>query len=73
MEKVSIIITTFNRKKYIRTAVKSALMQTYPKTETIVVDGSINFKTSELLNDYNDDILIIKDHKRVGVGAARNL
>jgi len=73
MEKVSIIITTINRGELLRTAIKSALMQTYPKTEIIIIDGSKDEDTSTVLDYFKNDIIVIKDTKRSGVGAARNL
>ena len=60
MEKVSIIIPTYNRKKYIKTAVKSALMQSYKKIEVIVVDDNSNYEISEYLKDFDNKITIIK-------------
>jgi len=73
MEMVSIIIPTYNRNELVRTAVKSALMQTYPKIEVIVVDGSSGCETFEILKEFKDKITIIKDKKNIGVAAARNL
>ena len=72
MKKVSIIIPTYNRKKLIKTAVKSALIQTYPKKEIIIVDGSTDYETSEILKDFKDDIIIIKDKYVAGVHEAEN-
>ena len=72
MEKVSIIITTLNRGMLLRTAIKSALLQTYPKTEIIIVDGSSDNETSDVLDYYKNDIIVIK-HMKIGVSPARNL
>ena len=38
MEKVSIIISTYNRKLFVTTVVKSAVVQTYPEKKVLVVD-----------------------------------
>ncbi len=73
MEKVSIIIPTFNRKKCIRNAVKSALLQTYPEIEVIVVDDNSDYEITEVLKDFKDKITIIKNKKNMGVSAARNI
>lgn len=73
MDKVSIIITTLNRSMLLKTAIRSALLQTYPKTEIIVVDGSNDKGTSDVLDHFKNDIVVVKDTKRNGVGAARNL
>jgi glycosyltransferase involved in cell wall biosynthesis len=73
MKRASIIITTLNRGMLLKTAIKSALSQTYPKTETIIVDGSSDKKTSDVLDYYKNDTVVIKDTKKSGVSAARNL
>jgi glycosyltransferase involved in cell wall biosynthesis len=73
MEKVSIIITTLNRGILLRTAIKSSLLQTYPKTEIIIIDGSSDGETSNVLEYYKNDIIVIKDTKNSGISAARNL
>jgi glycosyltransferase involved in cell wall biosynthesis len=73
MDKVSIVITTYNRPKLLRIAIKSALMQTYSNTEVIVVDGSSDSKTSEVIKYYKNKIVVVKDKKNIGVAAARNI
>ena len=72
MEKISIIIPTHNRKKLVRTAVKSALMQTYPKTEIIVVDDNSDYEISEVLKDFKGRITIIKNKRNIGPLATLN-
>ena len=72
MEKISIIIPTYNRKKLVRTAVKSALMQTYPKTEIIVVDDNSDYEISEVLKDFKGRITIIKNERNIGPLATLN-
>lgn len=73
MKKVSIIITSFNRGILLKTAIRSALSQTYPKIEIIIVDGSSDMDTSDVLDYYKNDIVMIKDTKKSGVSFARNL
>lgn len=73
MEKVSIVITTYNRPELLGIAIKSALMQTYRNIEVIVVDGSSDYKTSEVLKYYKNRIVVVKDKKNIGVAAARNI
>ncbi len=67
---VSVIIATYNSEKYIETAIESALMQTYPNIEVIVVDDGSTDNTSKILQKY-DDITIIKQENK-GVAGARN-
>ncbi len=73
MDKISIIITTYNRPELLRIAIKSALMQTYPNFEVIVVDGSSDYKTSEVIKYYKNKIIVVKDKRNIGVSAARNI
>jgi len=72
MKKVSIIITSLNRGILLRTAIKSSLLQTYPKTEVIIVDSSSDRETLDVLDYYKNDVVVIKQKKN-GIGAARNL
>ena len=73
MEKVTIIILTYNREKLLRTAIKSVLNQSYSKMEILVVDGSSDDKTPKVLKEFKGEITVIEDTKKIGVSAARNL
>jgi len=73
MKKVSIIIATFNRKELIKNAVKSALMQTYPNIEIIVVDDGSQYNILSVLKEYEKKITIIQNKKNLGQGASRNI
>jgi glycosyltransferase involved in cell wall biosynthesis len=66
MEKVSIIIPTYNRKKLVRNAIKSALMQTYPTTEIIVIDDNSGYDIYKVLEEFKGKIRIIKNEKNIG-------
>ena len=48
MNKVSIIITNYNKEKYIKRAIRSCLNQTYKNLEVIIVDDNSN---KELVSD----------------------
>ena len=48
-------------------------MQTYSNTEVIVVDGSSDYKTSEVIKYYKNKIIVVKDKRNIGVSAARNI
>lgn len=68
---VSVIIPTYNSRKYIEEALNSVFKQTYKDLEIIVVDdGSID-GTEELLKKYKDQIIYIKKTNG-GEASARN-
>jgi glycosyltransferase involved in cell wall biosynthesis len=52
MEKVSVVITSFNEKKYIEQALQSILNQTHPAHEIIVMDSGSTDGTLEILEKY---------------------
>ena len=72
--KVAIVIPVFNKEKQVEMSIKSALTQTHPETEVIVVndgstDGSRNIIES-LATETNN--LSIINQKNQGLSAARN-
>ena len=69
--KISIIIPTLNRIKYLPRALDSALNQTYKASEIIVVDNGSSDGTLELLKEKYPLIRLLEE-KKVGVSAARN-
>jgi glycosyltransferase involved in cell wall biosynthesis len=68
---VSIIIPTYNRARTIGPVVESALAQTYPNIEVIVVDDGSFDGTEEALVAYRDRIQFIYQ-ENAGPSAARN-
>lgn len=61
---VSVIIPTYNRKELVIRAIQSALYQTYPHIEIIVIDdGSLDDTFDYILNFYrgNDKIICLKN------------
>lgn len=54
--KISVITVVRNRKDTIREAIESVLSQTYNNTEYIVVDGSSNDGTTEIIQEYQERI-----------------
>ena len=69
---ISIILPCYNDHFYIEEAIDSALNQTYPKKEVIVVDDGSNAQTKAVLKKLESriDLLITQGNK--GPSAARN-
>ena len=60
--RVSVCIGAYNRKDTIRACVDSALAQTWPDREIVVVDDASTDGTREILQSYGDAIrLILRD------------
>lgn len=66
---VSIIIPTYNRAHYLPEALESALHQTYPNLEIIVVNDGSTDETEEVLAPYLKRIRYIKQENRGWAGA----
>jgi teichuronic acid biosynthesis glycosyltransferase TuaG len=69
--KVSIIIPTYNRVRYLREALDSALSQTYPNIEIIVVDDGSTDNTEQVVARYGKHLCYIKQ-ENAGCAAAKN-
>jgi GT2 family glycosyltransferase len=69
---VSVVIPTYNRKQYIQEAINSALAQTYPAVEIIVVDDGSTDDTDQVLKArYGERIrYVFQDNQ--GESVARN-
>lgn len=68
---VSVIVPNYNYERYLREAIDSALAQTYPHIEIIVVDDGSQDNSREILKSYGDKIRTFVQ-QNAGVSAARN-
>lgn len=68
---VSVVIPCFNGADYVKEAVDSALQQTYPAIEIIVVDDGSTDNSPAILAAYGERIQVIRQVNR-GLPAARN-
>ncbi len=69
---VSIIIPTFNRKRFVAEAIDSCLSQTYDQVEIIVVDDGSTDGTADFLRvKYGDSVRLLVGSNQ-GPGIARN-
>ena len=69
MDLVSTIIPAYNAERYLAEAVDSALAQTHPNCEVIVVDDGSTDATAEILAGYGDRIRVVRQ-KNAGTAAA---
>ena len=79
---VSVIIPTYNREKYIKKALESALNQTYKNIEIVIINGSPNDETEKVIKPYLVDSRIKYVHQpeihtntvknRANIAKARN-
>lgn len=71
MTTISAVIPTYNYGRFLREAIDSALTQTHPALEVIVVDDGSTDDTPQVLASYGNRIRAIRQPNQ-GVGAARN-
>ena len=68
--RVSVVIPAYNRERYVSEAIDSALGQTYPDIEVVVVDDCSTDGTAGVLAGYGDAIRVVRHERNMGVGAA---
>lgn len=71
MQLVSVIIPVFDGEKYLAEAVESALAQTHPLVEVMVVNDGSSDSSGDIAEGFGDAITVIHQ-ERAGNGAARN-
>jgi glycosyltransferase involved in cell wall biosynthesis len=61
---VSIIITSYNYGRFLNEAIDSALNQTYPHTEVVVVDDGSTDNSAEIISGYGERIVpLLRKHE----------
>lgn len=72
--RVTILIVTFNRASLVCRAIDSALAQTYPNLQVVVVDDGSTDRTTEVLRPYEDNpqVRVVRHERNLGVTSARN-
>ena len=68
---VSVILPTYNRGWIVKEAIDSVLAQDFKDFELIVVDDGSTDNTPQILDSYNQDLMVIRQRNK-GVSAARN-
>ncbi|WP_052410140.1 glycosyltransferase family 2 protein [Paenibacillus durus] len=72
--KISVIITTYNRKDFLRQAVESILAQDYPNKEIVVIDDASTDGTEVLMEErFGDEehVIYMRNETNRGPGANR--
>ena len=73
MPKVSVIIPTYNRAEFLRSAIESALKQTFTDIEIIVSDDKSTDHTQEVVESFKDNrIKYVRNEGIKGPSATRN-
>ncbi len=70
---VSVILPAYNAERFLGRALRSALAQTYPHLEIIVVDDGSTDRTAEVIRSFTDARVRSLSQPNRGQGAARNL
>ncbi|MDD3014443.1 MAG: glycosyltransferase family A protein, partial [Candidatus Gastranaerophilales bacterium] len=69
---VSVVMTTYNRDKYICEAIESVLSQTFEDLELIIIDDGSTDDTSEKIKSFNDERIKYYYQDNAGQNPARN-
>jgi GT2 family glycosyltransferase len=69
---VSILITTYNSAKYLKTCLESALQQDYPDREIIIVDNASSDGTRAVLREFETRLRVIYNDTNRGFAAGQN-
>ncbi|QKJ30442.1 glycosyltransferase family 2 protein [Mucilaginibacter mali] len=69
---VSIIIPLYNAEQYIAEAIRSALDQTWPNKEIIIVDDGSTDRSVDIIQKFDNEIIKIYKQRNSGAAAARN-
>ena len=69
---VSIVIPTFNRRRFVTEAIDSALNQTHARCQVIVVDDGSRDGTADFLRQQYGERIVLVEQANQGPGIARN-
>jgi len=71
---VSVIVSSYNREKYVKRAIESVLNQTYKNIEFVIIDNGSTDKTSEIILEFRkkDSRIVILTNK-INLGHVKSL
>jgi len=70
---ISILIPAYNAERWIADTLRSALAQTWPRKEIVVIDDSSTDRTLSIARAFESDGVSVYSQKHQGAAAARNL
>lgn len=68
---VSVVIPAYNVAEYVGEAIESALAQTYPNVEVVVVDDGSTDSTAAVIDSYRNEVVVVSQENQ-GLASARN-
>lgn len=73
MPKISVVMSVYNGKKYLKEAIESILNQTFKDFEFIIINDGSTDKTERIIKNYNDlRIKLINNKKNIGLTKSLN-
>lgn len=72
INKISIVMATYNAGKYLESALQSIIQQNYPGLEIIIIDGKSQDNTLNIINKYQKNISFWKSEPDEGIYDAWN-
>ena len=73
MPSVSVVIAVYNGEKYLAQAIESALAQSFPPSEIIVIDDGSKDGTPGVINDYKKKGVVISQRVEPNTGVANGM
>lgn len=76
MPKISVVIITYNREKYLKEAIESVLEQSLRDFELIIIDDASTDRTPEIIKDYSSRdprVKYFRNEKNLGISKSRNI
>ena len=74
-EKISVIVSVYNTRKYVKKCIESILNQTYENLELILVEDKSTDNSLEILKEYENHpkVLLIENEENKGLSYSRNI
>jgi len=71
--KISVIVTTYNRKEFLKETLYSIIEQSFKPYEVLVIDNYSNYDIEECINSIDKSIKLFKNHNNGIISTNRNL